>query len=300
MRPRVRMVPWSGRITPLIILSRVLLPEPLRPISPMDSPCSTVNETSLTARNFSVRGSLLRRGDRHLLERAVVLHRELLGHVLHDDRLLAHQRRSGNLPSTREKNRWASHSRATQMTSMITAALPQVGREGPITRCRSGDGVAVVLRIEARTRTAAASAGRLRRAGWPCRAGRAAGCEACSGVDAGEGVHHRHQEVHELQDRATMFWKSRKNTLNAEKNSAIAMREAPGSRCPGGRPRCDPMREVPAAEQAAHHEQRAPAGRCGRAPRSSRPPGRSRAASASSSPARGSARSTGCRPSTSR
>ncbi len=53
MRPRVRMVPESGRITPLISLSSVLLPEPLRPIRPIDSPCSTVKETSLTATNCS-------------------------------------------------------------------------------------------------------------------------------------------------------------------------------------------------------------------------------------------------------
>src|SRR6478735_8004353 len=57
MRPRVRMVPESGRITPLISFSSVLLPEPLRPIRPIDSPCSTVKETSLTATNCSWSGS---------------------------------------------------------------------------------------------------------------------------------------------------------------------------------------------------------------------------------------------------
>src|SRR4051812_40503270 len=57
MRPRVRMLPSSGRMTPLISFSSVLLPEPLSPIRPMDSPCSTSNETSLTARNFSWSGS---------------------------------------------------------------------------------------------------------------------------------------------------------------------------------------------------------------------------------------------------
>ena len=55
IRPRVRTVPESGFITPLIILSRVLLPEPLSPIRPMDSPCSTVKDTSLTARKSSLR-----------------------------------------------------------------------------------------------------------------------------------------------------------------------------------------------------------------------------------------------------
>ena len=49
IRPRVSTVPPSGRITPLISLSSVLLPEPLRPIRPIDSPCSTVKETSSRA-----------------------------------------------------------------------------------------------------------------------------------------------------------------------------------------------------------------------------------------------------------
>ena len=57
IRPRVMTVPASGRITPLISLSSVLLPEPLSPIRPTDSPCSTVKDTSLTAVNFSVSGS---------------------------------------------------------------------------------------------------------------------------------------------------------------------------------------------------------------------------------------------------
>ena len=52
--PRVSTLPASGRITPLISLSRVLLPEPLSPISPTDSPCSMVNETSLTALKLSL------------------------------------------------------------------------------------------------------------------------------------------------------------------------------------------------------------------------------------------------------
>jgi hypothetical protein len=54
IRPRVRTVPWSGRITPLIIFSRVLLPEPLSPISPIDSPALTVNDTSSTALKVSL------------------------------------------------------------------------------------------------------------------------------------------------------------------------------------------------------------------------------------------------------
>ncbi len=42
IRPRVSTWPASGFITPLISLSSVLLPEPLRPIRPTDSPCSIV------------------------------------------------------------------------------------------------------------------------------------------------------------------------------------------------------------------------------------------------------------------
>src|SRR3954447_21148206 len=51
------MDPSSGRMTPLMSLSSVLLPDPFRPIRPMDSPCWTSKETSLTARNFSCSGS---------------------------------------------------------------------------------------------------------------------------------------------------------------------------------------------------------------------------------------------------
>src|SRR3954451_13988787 len=51
MRPRVRTAPPSGRITPLMSFSRVDFPDPLSPMSPIDSPCSTVNDTSSSARN---------------------------------------------------------------------------------------------------------------------------------------------------------------------------------------------------------------------------------------------------------
>src|SRR6476620_5680927 len=54
IRPRVSTWPASGFITPLISLSRLLLPEPLRHIRPSDSPASISNETSLTARNVSL------------------------------------------------------------------------------------------------------------------------------------------------------------------------------------------------------------------------------------------------------
>ena len=52
MRPRVSTVPESGRMMPLMSLSSVLLPEPLSPIRPMDSPCWTVNETPSSALNL--------------------------------------------------------------------------------------------------------------------------------------------------------------------------------------------------------------------------------------------------------
>jgi hypothetical protein len=54
IRPRVRTEPLSGRMTPLISLSSVLLPEPLRPIRPIDSPCSTVNDTPSRALKVSL------------------------------------------------------------------------------------------------------------------------------------------------------------------------------------------------------------------------------------------------------
>ena len=54
IRPRVRTVPTSGRITPLIIFSSVDLPEPLRPIRPIDSPALTLKETSSTALKVSL------------------------------------------------------------------------------------------------------------------------------------------------------------------------------------------------------------------------------------------------------
>ena len=38
----------------MIIFSKVLLPDPLRPMRPTDSPCSIVNDTSLTARKVSL------------------------------------------------------------------------------------------------------------------------------------------------------------------------------------------------------------------------------------------------------
>ena len=54
IRPRVSTWPLSGFITPLISLSRVLLPDPLRPISPTDSPCSIEKDTSWTASKVSL------------------------------------------------------------------------------------------------------------------------------------------------------------------------------------------------------------------------------------------------------
>ena len=48
-RPVRRMVPASGRSTPEIRLSTVVLPEPFGPIRPMISPCATAKPRSLTA-----------------------------------------------------------------------------------------------------------------------------------------------------------------------------------------------------------------------------------------------------------
>jgi hypothetical protein len=47
--PATPTVPASGRITPETIFSSVLLPDPLWPIRPIDSPLCTSNETSRTA-----------------------------------------------------------------------------------------------------------------------------------------------------------------------------------------------------------------------------------------------------------
>ncbi len=66
----------SGRMIPLTSLSRVLLPEPLSPIRPIDSPCSTVNETSSRALKVSLMSRPFAHRDRHLLEGAVVAQRE--------------------------------------------------------------------------------------------------------------------------------------------------------------------------------------------------------------------------------
>jgi hypothetical protein len=43
--PSVNTAPWVGGISPAIAFSSVLLPEPLRPIRPTDSPWYDVNET---------------------------------------------------------------------------------------------------------------------------------------------------------------------------------------------------------------------------------------------------------------
>src|SRR5688500_18659344 len=56
IRPRVRTVPLSGRSTPEMSLSRVLLPEPFSPSSPTASPSWTVRESSSSARKVSASG----------------------------------------------------------------------------------------------------------------------------------------------------------------------------------------------------------------------------------------------------
>jgi hypothetical protein len=47
--PRISMRPASGLIRPLSILSKVVLPAPLRPMSPRHSPRRSSNDTLLTA-----------------------------------------------------------------------------------------------------------------------------------------------------------------------------------------------------------------------------------------------------------
>ena len=193
IRPRVRMLPSSGRITPLISLSRVLLPEPLSPISPTDSPCSTVNETSSTARNFSCSGS------RRAVATAICFRvrwycivncfetcstsiETVIGYSL-----------SGNLFSRREKNFCANHRNTRHTASVMkprvymsggnwvpepAGVLDQRVPEQPLQQQhRLGDRVGVVDLVEHRV-------GVVRR------------------VDQRERVEHRHQEVHELHDRA--------------------------------------------------------------------------------------------------
>ena len=54
-RPCTSNVPVVGYIAPLRILSSVLLPEPLTPMTPSDSPRRTVSETSRSAQKSSCR-----------------------------------------------------------------------------------------------------------------------------------------------------------------------------------------------------------------------------------------------------
>src|SRR3712207_3426925 len=55
-RPRVRISPASGRSTPLISFSSVDLPDPLKPSSATDSPCSIVKLTFFRASNVDASG----------------------------------------------------------------------------------------------------------------------------------------------------------------------------------------------------------------------------------------------------
>ena len=54
-RPRISMCPVSGLMRPLSILSKVVLPAPLRPINPRHSPRRSSKLTSFTAQNSSGR-----------------------------------------------------------------------------------------------------------------------------------------------------------------------------------------------------------------------------------------------------
>ena len=60
-RPRTSTVPAVGRVIPVTSLSSVLLPEPLRPITPTLDPRRTASDTASTARTTSLgRRSLAR------------------------------------------------------------------------------------------------------------------------------------------------------------------------------------------------------------------------------------------------
>ena len=52
-RPRTSTDPDVGLVMPVTSFSRVLLPEPLRPISPTHAPLGTASETASTARTTS-------------------------------------------------------------------------------------------------------------------------------------------------------------------------------------------------------------------------------------------------------
>ena len=53
MRPRSRIEPVVGRRMPAMHFSKVVLPDPLCPISPTDEPCSMSKETSRKAQKSS-------------------------------------------------------------------------------------------------------------------------------------------------------------------------------------------------------------------------------------------------------
>ncbi len=54
MRPSTFTVPLVGFVMPATSLSAVLLPEPLRPMTPNVEPFGTMNETSVSAGNVSL------------------------------------------------------------------------------------------------------------------------------------------------------------------------------------------------------------------------------------------------------
>ena len=60
-RPRTSTWPRVGRVMPAISFSRVLFPEPLRPMMPQVAPASTASDTSSSARNDSSGRSCLTR-----------------------------------------------------------------------------------------------------------------------------------------------------------------------------------------------------------------------------------------------
>ena len=195
IRPRVSTWPPSGRMIPLISLSSVLLPEPLRPISPIDSPCS-IGEGHVVEGVEGVADLLAARGGhRHLLEGAVVAQRERLRDVL--ARRSTSVIRAAPGSCSRAGRRRAGRCRAgpgTPRTTM-TAHLPQVvGDVRGLGRRRVVGG--------ADPERLAASAARRRRAGSRGRTGRP---QPNRSSTMRVGVDHRHAEAHEVRqdvDRA--------------------------------------------------------------------------------------------------
>ena len=118
--PRTTIWPEVGCKMPAMHLSRVDLPEPLRPMIPKVSPVLTSNSTSRSAQKSSC-GHVTRVQD-PLFQRGVLLlvEAEPLGDVLDVDRGLQWaQSSSAKLPSTLPKITIATMKSSTETTKMI-------------------------------------------------------------------------------------------------------------------------------------------------------------------------------------